>query len=72
MSQPLFLVRHAPVELDLAVPSSEWQLNAEGHKLAERLAALPILTGLQTVWSSPEPKAQATAKLWPIVTGPCF
>ena len=60
--QPLFLIRHAPVALDLGVPAERWQLTAEGHVLAERLAALPILTGLRAVWSSPEPKAQATAR----------
>lgn len=62
MSQRLFLIRHAPVELDLAVPSERWTLSAEGRELAERLAALPILADLQAVWSSPEPKAQATAQ----------
>jgi broad specificity phosphatase PhoE len=60
--QPLFLVRHAPVALDHSVPAETWQLTPEGHALAERLAALPILTGLRMVWTSPEPKAQATAK----------
>lgn len=62
MTQPLFLIRHAPVELDLAVAAEHWTLSAEGRKLAERLAALPILENLQAVWSSPEPKAQATAR----------
>jgi broad specificity phosphatase PhoE len=60
--QPLFLVRHAPVKVDLSIPAHEWQLSAEGYTLAERLAALPIFAGLRTVWASPEPKAQATAK----------
>jgi broad specificity phosphatase PhoE len=62
MSQLLFLVRHAPVALDLAVPAEHWTLSDEGRELAQRLAALPILAELQTVWSSPEPKAQATAQ----------
>lgn len=62
MSQPVFLVRHAPVELKLAVAAEHWTLSAEGHDLAEGLAALPIFANLHTVWSSPEPKAQATAR----------
>ncbi|HEX6288184.1 MAG TPA: histidine phosphatase family protein [Herpetosiphonaceae bacterium] len=62
MIQPLFLIRHAPVTIDLTVPSEQWQLSAEGRALAERIAALPILRDLRTVWSSPEPKAQATAR----------
>lgn len=62
MTQPLFLVRHAPVELNLAVAAEHWTLSAEGCELAERLAALPILENLQAVWSSPELKAQATAQ----------
>lgn len=62
MSQLLFLVRHAPVELDLVVPAEHWTLSEEGRELAQRLAALPVLADLQIVWSSPEPKAQATAQ----------
>lgn len=62
MSQPLFLVRHAPVEMNLAIAAEHWTLSTEGRELAKRLAALPILANLQAVWSSPEPKAQATAQ----------
>jgi broad specificity phosphatase PhoE len=62
MSRPVFLIRHGPVELDLAVPAEQWQLSAAGYDLVLRLAALPCLAGLQTVWSSPEAKAVATAR----------
>ncbi len=60
--QPIFLVRHAQVQLDLSVPAEHWQLNSAGQALAQRLAALPMFANLHTVWTSPEPKAQATAR----------
>ncbi|HEY0734571.1 MAG TPA: histidine phosphatase family protein [Herpetosiphonaceae bacterium] len=62
MTQLLFLIRHAPVEQNMAVAAEHWTLSAEGRELAARLAALPILENVQAVWSSPEPKAQATAQ----------
>ncbi|MBV9789841.1 MAG: histidine phosphatase family protein, partial [Chloroflexi bacterium] len=42
--------------------AEQWTLSDQGRELAQKLAALPILANLQTVWSSPEPKAQATAQ----------
>lgn len=57
----LFLIRHAPVEIDLAMPSDRWQLSAEGETAAAQLAELPIWGSLDAIYSSTEPKAQATA-----------
>lgn len=59
----LYLVRHAPVVVDFAVPAREWPLapDAAGgvHDLAERLAA----AGLRRIVASPEDKAVATGAL---------
>jgi broad specificity phosphatase PhoE len=62
MMQPIFLIRHAQVQLDLNVSAERWELNTAGRAMAERLAALPLFANLHMVWTSPEPKAQATAR----------
>lgn len=54
--QPIYLIRHAPVAADLTIPSHRWMLSDEGRKLAHDLAALPVLTNLRAVYTSPEPK----------------
>jgi broad specificity phosphatase PhoE len=59
-SKLLWFVRHAPVEIHLEVPASQWRLTEDGilaaEELAERLAPVP------RVLTSPEPKAVATAE----------
>jgi broad specificity phosphatase PhoE len=62
LMQTIFLVRHAEVSLDLTVAAEHWKLSTAGQAWAERLAALSIFANLDTVWTSPEPKAQATAQ----------
>lgn len=57
----LFLIRHAPVALELDRPSAQWTLTAEGMALAQQLASTPVIDGLEAVYSSPEPKARETA-----------
>lgn len=56
----LWLVRHAAVEVDPAVPPHEWRLTAEGRAAAEELAAR--LPSVARVVSSDEAKAVATAE----------
>ena len=60
-SRVLYLMRHAPVELDPALPAPEWRLSDEGRQLAGRLATAPEWRDLDLVASSPEPKALDTA-----------
>jgi broad specificity phosphatase PhoE len=60
--KPLFLIRHAPVTLELDRPSDQWTLTSEGIALAQQLAALPIIDSLDAVYTSPEPKARETAR----------
>ena len=57
----LYLIRHAPVELDPARPAPEWRLTEEGRALASRLATAPDWRDVVLVASSPEPKALDTA-----------
>lgn len=56
----LWLVRHAAVEVDTAVPPHEWRLTTEGRAAAGELAAR--LPSVARVVSSDEPKAVATAE----------
>jgi probable phosphoglycerate mutase len=56
----LWLVRHAPVELDLDRPAHTWELSPEGRAAAEELALR--LPPLSRVVTSPEAKAVATAE----------
>jgi broad specificity phosphatase PhoE len=54
----MHLVRHAAVVVDLAVPSYEWRLSADGRRAAAALR-LPLGRAL----TSSEPKARETAEL---------
>jgi broad specificity phosphatase PhoE len=56
------LVRHAQVRLDPELPPRLWELTAEGRTGAERLARLPVFAGVEAAFTSPEPKARATAE----------
>lgn len=58
----MFLIRHAHVQLDLDVPSSDWRLSEEGIRLANQLASLPLFQNIAAVYTSPEPKAVATGQ----------
>jgi broad specificity phosphatase PhoE len=64
----LILVRHAEVAQDPKTPVERWSLSPEGARAAAALRAHPSLVGPAAVWSSPEPKALATAgAIWPEV-----
>jgi broad specificity phosphatase PhoE len=58
----LVLVRHAEVVQNRDVPVERWPLSTEGVLAAAALRAHPALAGVSAVWSSPEPKALATAR----------
>ena len=57
----LYLIRHAPVDLDPSRPAPEWRLSDEGRAGAAKLAAAPAWKHLALVASSPESKALDTA-----------
>jgi broad specificity phosphatase PhoE len=57
----LYLVRHAPVDLDPERPAPEWRLSERGRVLATQLADSPAWRELVLVACSPEPKAVETA-----------
>lgn len=57
----VYLIRHAEVVVDEAVPAHEWLLSDEGRRAASELAAAPCWRRVAAVVSSPEPKARATA-----------
>jgi broad specificity phosphatase PhoE len=57
----LVLIRHAQVEIDPASATHAWRLSAEGAQAARRLREHPDVRDAASVYSSPEPKAVATA-----------
>lgn len=57
----LYLIRHAPVDLDPTRPAPEWRLSDEGRVVAAQLASAPAWRDLALVASSPESKALDTA-----------
>ena len=58
----LYLVRHAAVVVRPDQPSEQWHLSPEGRVAAESLAGEGGWAGLARLYSSPEPKAIATAQ----------
>jgi len=58
----LYLVRHAAVTFRPDRPSAHWHLSPEGRAAAESLAEEPYWPQLAVVYTSPEPKACATAQ----------
>jgi broad specificity phosphatase PhoE len=58
----LYLVRHGAVTVREEQPSAQWHLSAEGRAAVESLAGEPFWASLAIVYSSPEPKAVATAQ----------
>lgn len=57
----LYLVRHASPSIQPNTPSEQWTLSDRGIDEARRLAGIGGTWGLAAVYSSVEPKAQATA-----------
>lgn len=59
----LHLVRHAPPAVDYRVPASRWELGTGAAEAVADLAASGVLPDGARWFSSPEPKALATARL---------
>lgn len=57
----LYLIRHASPNIQPNVPSEQWTLSERGIEEARALAQIAAGWGLEAVYSSVEPKAQATA-----------
>jgi broad specificity phosphatase PhoE len=57
----LVLIRHAQVTLDSRVPVDQWRLSEEGITAAAALRRDTVVAEVQLFYSSPEPKAVATA-----------
>ena len=57
----LHLIRHASPSIQPAIPSEQWVLSERGIEEAQRLATVAATWDLRAVYSSVEPKAQATA-----------
>jgi broad specificity phosphatase PhoE len=57
----LYLVRHASPAIQPNVPSEQWTLSERGIEEARAIADIAKSWGLEAVYSSAEPKAQATA-----------
>lgn len=57
----LYLIRHASPSVQPHAPSEQWTLSERGIEEARRLASIAASWGLAAVYSSVEPKAQATA-----------
>lgn len=57
----LYVVRHAQVLIDPAVPSHRWELSPEGIQSTQELARRESWHGVREIWHSPEPKAIGTA-----------
>jgi broad specificity phosphatase PhoE len=55
------LIRHAAVTVDPHERSDQWALSADGLNAASQLRADPDLAAATRIYSSPEPKALATA-----------
>ena len=58
----LYLVRHAAVTVRPDVPAEQWHLSPEGRAGAIALADDPCWPNAALVYTSPEPKAVATAQ----------
>lgn len=59
--RPVYFIRHASPTIQPNVPSEEWALSERGIDEARRLAKVAATWGLHAIYSSTEPKAQATA-----------
>jgi broad specificity phosphatase PhoE len=62
VSSRLVLIRHADVRIAPDTPVDQWGLSPEGERAAAALSHHPIVDSVQLVFSSPEPKALATAR----------
>ena len=59
----LHLIRHAAVTIDPEVPSADWQVTPDADAAVRQLVSTHNLPHCERVFSSPQPKAVATAKV---------
>ena len=59
--RPLYIVRHASPAIQPNVPSEQWTLSDRGIEEARSLARVAAAWDLAAIYTSIEPKAQATA-----------
>ena len=65
----LILVRHSVPEIDPDVPSFQWHLSDEGRKQCFQLAENLKVYTIKVIFTSPENKAQETAKILALQLG---
>lgn len=59
----LLIVRHAQVTADFTQPSAKWTISPEGIDASRQLARDVSFYSIDGIYSSPEPKAVATAEI---------
>gem|GEM_PF-3318754 len=65
----LYIVRHAQVNVDFTVPSTEWQVSEDGIRKNRELVLSENWSGVHRIYHSPEPKAVVTADIISEMTG---
>lgn len=65
----LYIVRHAPVNIDFSVPSSQWEISQDGIRATRDLVSQASWHEIGRIYHSPEPKAEATARVISEFTG---
>lgn len=65
----IYVVRHAQVKVEPEVASHLWELSEEGRDAAEELARGESWEDVAWIYHSPEPKAEATARVIAEVAG---
>lgn len=65
----LYIVRHAQVNIDFSVPSSQWVISEDGISATEDLVLNESWSEVRHIYHSPEPKAVATAHIISELTG---
>lgn len=65
----LYIVRHAQVNINFSVPSTEWCISEDGIRGTRELVLSERWSTVHRIYHSPEPKAVATADIISEMTG---
>lgn len=65
----LYIVRHAQVNINFSVPSTEWRISEDGIRGTRKLVLSERWSTVHRIYHSPEPKAVATADIISEMTG---
>ncbi len=65
----LYIVRHAQVNVDFSIPSTEWHISEDGIRATRDLVFSESWHGVRYIYHSPESKAVATAEIINEMTG---